>query len=83
MFVCGDCGAVFDAPLRTVERHGLDTPPYEALEVCPSCYGVCILSAMYCDGCGGVITGKYIQLDDEGTRYCENCYTVREIDDRS
>lgn len=81
MFVCGDCGEAFDTPQRSVERHGLDTPPYEMLDVCPACYGVCILSALYCDGCGSVITGRFIQLDDSGDRYCEDCYTVRDYDD--
>lgn len=37
MFRCDDCGARFSKPARIVERHNLDTPPYESLSECPSC----------------------------------------------
>lgn len=78
MFVCGDCGAAFEKPLRSVERHGLDTPPYEELDVCPSCYGMCILEALFCDGCDAVITERYIELDN-GARFCSECYAIKNI----
>lgn len=36
---CEDCGREFDDPAKWVERHGLDTPPYEQFYGCPYCYG--------------------------------------------
>lgn len=39
MLVCAECGHLFEEPRRVVDRHGLDTPPYEVTYVCPSCYG--------------------------------------------
>lgn len=29
MMICVECERVFDQPKHIVERHGLDTPPYE------------------------------------------------------
>ena len=34
---CENCGAVFEKLLIVYEKHGLDTPPYERIEVCPVC----------------------------------------------
>ena len=37
MYVCKECGHLFEEPRKMVERHGLDSPPYEEFNVCPSC----------------------------------------------
>ena len=37
MLICLDCGAIFEQARIVFERHGLDTPPYEELLVCPRC----------------------------------------------
>lgn len=39
MYFCRECKKYFDSPLRCVERHGLDFPPYEVFYACPICYG--------------------------------------------
>lgn len=35
MMICVECERVFDQPNHIVERHGLDTPPYEEYDGCP------------------------------------------------
>ncbi len=39
MYQCQYCGCVFDEDEFdfVVETHGLDTPPYEKIAVCPMC----------------------------------------------
>lgn len=37
-FNCNACKKHFDAPKFYEEKHGLDTPPYERIAVCPYCY---------------------------------------------
>lgn len=39
MFVCLDCGRKFEIPVRIVEKHGWDYPPYEEYDGCPYCAG--------------------------------------------
>lgn len=39
MFRCIDCGAKFEYPNTRYEKHGLDSPPYEAWYCCPQCGG--------------------------------------------
>lgn len=36
-FFCKGCHKLFDTPKIYEEKHGLDTPPYERVAVCPSC----------------------------------------------
>ena len=79
MFVCVECGHVFDQPDRWVERHGFDYGPYESFSVCPKCRGSYV-EAHKCDCCDEWITGSYIKTED-GKRYCENCYVVMDLED--
>lgn len=37
MYKCNYCGEAFDQPKATIERHGLDSPPFERVDVCPYC----------------------------------------------
>ena len=39
MLLCLDCEALFDDPNQYVEKHGLDSPPYETVYGCPCCGG--------------------------------------------
>ena len=77
LFVCLECGSIFEEPAYWEEEHGLDTPPYESMSGCPSCYGSYV-EAYKCDECGDWIDGKYIKTDS-GDRICENCYIVYEL----
>ena len=36
-FFCKGCGRLFDTPIIYEEEHGLDSPPYERVAVCPLC----------------------------------------------
>lgn len=62
-----------------VEKHGLDTPPYERIAVCPNCGGM-FCTATVCDGCGQVITSEYVRIMD-GRCYCDGCFTMHELGD--
>ena len=79
MYVCVDCGRLFDDPKSYSESHGLDSPPYEEYSGCPRCAGTYV-QTFECDCCGEWITGKYVKLDD-GTVACENCYMIKNIED--
>ncbi len=37
MYKCESCGCKFVECDFVVETHGLSTPPYESIAVCPSC----------------------------------------------
>lgn len=78
MYVCKDCGRIFEDAKHYTDTHGLDSPPYEGWSGCPSCggdYGV----GYTCDGCGEYIVGTYIKLQD-GQRLCDNCYNQCDTD---
>ena len=74
MLRCCQCGAVFDEPQRIYETHGLDTPPYETLYVCPSCKDTEICKAVQCESCGKYLVSDGIHTKD-GLYYCDQCYT--------
>lgn len=67
MFVCLECGHIFEEgeEARWVEKHGLDTPPYEEWSGCPICKGG-YEEIEPCKMCGG-----YNQ--DLKNGYCEKC----------
>ena len=54
MYICKECGFVFDEPKELVETHGLSTPPYETWYVCPNCNDTAICEAQECERCGTV-----------------------------
>lgn len=37
MFKCNSCNETFDVADFYTERHGLDTPPFEQIPICPHC----------------------------------------------
>ncbi len=81
MFVCLDCGCTFEDTRHYVEKHNLDTPPYEEWDGCPSCGGA-YTEAHECDECGHWITGEYIKTAS-GQRICESCYRVMDLGDEN
>lgn len=80
MMLCLECGALFEQAKRVIERHGLDTPPYEEYYVCPHCGDTNYQQTWRCDICGEWITGSYIKTLN-GNRICESCYTHYEVQD--
>lgn len=73
MLICTECGRTFERPQEAVEKHGLDTPPYEKISMCPYCGGVSLRNAYPCSICGGWITGSHI-ITLDGQRICDGCY---------
>lgn len=76
-FICCDCQAVVHEPVKVVERHGLDTPPFEHYGACPLCHGSCLVESIRCDCCGEYIIGLYVETI-EGERFCENCFVFKD-----
>ena len=37
MYICNSCKGEFEVAKTVIETHGLDTPPYEKIAVCPYC----------------------------------------------
>ncbi len=66
MFICKNCDERFDEPKRIYESHGLDSPPYERLEVCPRCFDTSIIEAVECKHCGEWIA----EDEDEECPFC-------------
>ena len=77
LFVCCDCGRIFEQPMNYRERHGLDTLPYEEFSGSPCCAGA-YTEAHRCDCCSEWITGSYVKTND-GERFCENCIISYEL----
>jgi NAD-dependent SIR2 family protein deacetylase len=72
MFICLDCGATFEEPKHFVEKHGLDTPPYEHFNGCPVCGGA-YDEAVECDRCGELVPSDTV-VKFEGDLLCEACW---------
>ena len=77
MFVCIECGNVFQEPMCWEEKYGLDCGPYEKWSGCPNC-GSSYTKAYRCDYCGEWITGDYIKVENDN-RYCKNCFRHMEL----
>lgn len=77
MYICKDCGALFLNPKTYIEKHNLDTPPYEQWYGCPYCSGD-FAETYECNICEDYIRGDYIKLSD-GSYICDNCYTKHNI----
>ena len=67
MYRCENCGHLFEEgeEARWVEKHGLDTPPYEEWSGCPLCKGA-YEKISPCKICG-----SYNHDYDED--YCDQC----------
>ena len=81
MFVCLECGHIFDEDevYTWKESRGeyWGTPCYEEMAGCPRCKGDYV-ETYKCDVCGEWINGSYIKLES-GERICENCYVTYEL----
>lgn len=77
MYLCLNCGNLFEEPSEWEERHGLHAPPYEKWVGCPKCKGSYI-ETFKCSDCGCYIVNNYIVLNN-GDCYCENCTTQKQL----
>lgn len=75
MNVCLDCGCLFEEGKHYTETHGLDSPPYEEWNGCPSCGGT-YEETFECDVCGEYITSEYAEVKDH-QKICEACYQIK------
>ena len=71
MYVCLDCGNTFDTPKEWIEKHGLDSPPYEKIIGCPKCGGNFVVAPL-CDVCGEEIVDDYYSIEN-GMNICNEC----------
>lgn len=73
-YQCHECDRRFEEPDFITETHGLDSPPYEKIGVCPYCKGY--YEPMYqCKICGEWFT------DDELTSgVCDDCIYQHDTD---
>ena len=78
LYYCLNCNSTFTSPKKVLDKHGLDTPPYEKIKTCPFCNCSNYVENFECDLCKEPITGNYIKLSD-GTVICSNCYTENKI----
>ena len=67
MYYCRDCGATFEKPKSYIERHNLDTPPYESFKICPVCNSNSIFekNLTHCRCCGA-------KLKKNDSEYCSS-----------
>jgi formylmethanofuran dehydrogenase subunit E len=79
LFICMECGELFEHPVEWVETHGFSTPPYEHWSGSPCCHGN-YAETFKCDMCDEWIEGQYIKTND-GDRICDNCYETYDIGD--
>ena len=78
MYVCLECGNIFEEPEHSVETHGFPFPPYEHFYDSPCCGGN-FAEAFKCDCCDEWITDSYVKVDDK--RYCSECYRPMDLGD--
>ena len=79
LYVCLECGGLFQNPVEWEETHNLDTPPYERFSGSPCCFSN-YTTAYKCSCCGEYIVDSYIKIDSD-ERICGNCYQVMEMGD--
>lgn len=67
MYYCKNCGGEFETPDKTYEKHGLDTPPYEVVFICPYCSSSNFKEKIstHCRCCGA-------RLKKNDKEYCSN-----------
>ena len=67
MYTCIDCGYSFKETKTITEKHGLSSPPYETINVCPACKSENYRKQNhdYCRFCG-------TKLKNGAIDYCSN-----------
>lgn len=79
MYICKDCGTIFEYPREYRDTHGLDNPPYEEYSGCPECGGAYTETFKCCE-CGEYVYGEYVELKN-GEIYCADCYSMYDVMD--
>ena len=73
-YQCHECDRRFEEPDIVIETHGLDSPPYEEIGVCPYCKGW--FEEMHrCEICG-----EYFTEDELTGGVCDECVYEKATD---
>lgn len=75
MFICNDCGAMYDSLEKFHEYIDDDGHEYNIYYGCPNCRSDNVDQLCKCDLCGEYVADGYVLLKD-GTIACNNCYTL-------
>ena len=78
MYVCKECGNVFDHPLRITECLEFFGRPCVREEFCFPCCKADYEPLRRCSICGENICGDYIMIVN-GERICDSCYVRKTI----
>ena len=73
-YQCHECDRRFEEPDFVIERHGLDTPPYEKIAVCPYCKGY-FEEMQECKICG-----QHFTDDELSGGVCDECIYEKATD---
>ncbi len=67
MYICLECKYEFENPVKLQEKHGLTTPPFETICVCPKCKTTNYEKSKseFCRCCGA-------RLKENQTDYCSD-----------
>ncbi len=71
MFICLNCGEIFEEPKHYVEKHGFEYGPFEEYDGCPVC-GDSYEEAYECSNCNSYICETNAVIMD-GREVCEAC----------
>lgn len=80
MFLCKECGGLFETPKCTVEHLEHFGCPCAREEYCSPCCSADYIPAQACKICGDWICGEYIELVN-GEMVCDSCYVRKDICD--
>lgn len=76
MFVCNDCGAVFEEPDKRQETvWAWGRPEKYILIRCPECGGDDFSVGVKCAVCGEMVSSRYAERGDNGY-VCEKCIEI-------
>lgn len=67
IYVCDQCGGVFDGPYHITERHGFLEPPFEQIPVSPCC------EADFSNGAECAECGRIVSEDNIEYGLCGSC----------
>lgn len=75
MLICKDCHTPFDESESAthIEKHGLDTPPFERWDACPICGSINLTEAATCKVCQKVVDPENCDIfttNENGVREC-------------
>lgn len=75
IYICKDCGKIFEEPKQYTEKLNSDKYPYHSWMGCPNdkCTGGNYEITLQCEVCKKYAKEEYITTED-GHVYCSKCY---------